>query len=68
VAQNLRATFFHGKSYERILTINGLGYNLGDFFPQTHLVTLPLSPINFNVYIGENKSFPLQVMIALKPG
>jgi hypothetical protein len=32
--------FFHGKSNSKILTKNGLGYTLGDFFSQTHLVTL----------------------------
>jgi hypothetical protein len=33
-------TFFYGKSYELILTKNGLGFILGEFFSLHHLVTL----------------------------
>jgi hypothetical protein len=36
---NFWDTFFHGKSDEHFYK-NGLGYILGDFFSQTHLVTL----------------------------
>jgi hypothetical protein len=39
-SQNISATFFHYKSSVSILTKYGLGYILGDFFSQTHLVTL----------------------------
>jgi hypothetical protein len=31
----------HNKSYVLILATNGLGFVVGDFFSQTHLVTLP---------------------------
>jgi hypothetical protein len=34
------ATFFHRKSDGLIVTENVLGYTLGVFFSQTHLVTL----------------------------
>jgi hypothetical protein len=32
ISTNTCDTFFHGKSYVSMLTKNGLGYNLGDFF------------------------------------
>jgi hypothetical protein len=37
---NSWAIFFHGTSCVLLLTKNGLGYILGGFFSQTHLVTL----------------------------
>jgi hypothetical protein len=36
-------TPFDGKRCMLILTKNGLGYSLGDFFSQTHLVTLAVA-------------------------
>jgi hypothetical protein len=41
VAPNFRAAIFSGKIYALILTFNGLGYILGDFFSsKTQMVTL----------------------------
>jgi hypothetical protein len=40
VAPNFWSSFYHGKSYAKILTMHALGIILGRFFSLTHLVTL----------------------------